>query len=249
MTPNAASKIYGSSDPALTGTTTGFLPADGVTATYTRTAGETVTGGPYTISATLDPSGVLSNYTITYNTAAFTINPAPASVTPNAAGKVYGQSDPAFTGSLVGFLPADNVTATYSRTTGEGVGSYTISATLNTSGLQHRGLDRLGKRPLSLGGVLDNYSITYNTATFTITAAVLTVTANDATIPDGSPLPTFTASYSGFQCRRRSGSVEWKPESDDDGPAKPARRQLPDQCGARHALGGQLYLHLRAAGP
>jgi len=30
--PNAASKIYGSSDPALTGTLSGFLAADGVTA-------------------------------------------------------------------------------------------------------------------------------------------------------------------------------------------------------------------------
>jgi hypothetical protein len=47
------------------------LAADGVTAVYTRTAGETV--GTYTISATLSPAGVLGNYNITYNTAAFTI--------------------------------------------------------------------------------------------------------------------------------------------------------------------------------
>ena len=45
-----------------------------MTATYSRTAGETVAGGPYTISATLSPAGVLSNYNITYNTASFTIN-------------------------------------------------------------------------------------------------------------------------------------------------------------------------------
>ena len=69
MTPNAASKMYGDADPALTGTLTGFLAADGVTATYSRTAGETVAGGPYTISATLSPAGVLGNYDITYNTA------------------------------------------------------------------------------------------------------------------------------------------------------------------------------------
>ena len=69
MTPNAASKTYGDADPAFTGTLTGFLAADGVTATYSRTAGETVAGGPYTISATLSPAAVLGNYTITYNTA------------------------------------------------------------------------------------------------------------------------------------------------------------------------------------
>ena len=42
MTPNAASKTYGDADPAFSGTLTGFLAADGVTATYSRTAGETV---------------------------------------------------------------------------------------------------------------------------------------------------------------------------------------------------------------
>ena len=73
MTPNAATKTYGDADPAFTGTLTGFLAADGVTATYSRTAGETVAGSPYTISATLSPAGVLSNYNITYNTANFTI--------------------------------------------------------------------------------------------------------------------------------------------------------------------------------
>ena len=55
---------------------------------------------------------MLGNYTITYNTANFTINPALASVTPNAASKTYGSADPAFTGTLSGFLAADGVTAT-----------------------------------------------------------------------------------------------------------------------------------------
>ena len=163
VTPNAATKTYGAADPAFTGTLSGFLAADGVTATYSRTAGETVLGSPYTISATLSPVGVLSNYSITYNTANFTITPKSASVTPNAASKFYGSVDPALTGTLSGFLAADGVTATYSRTAGETVlGSpYTISATLS---------------PV---GVLSNYSITYNTATFTINKAHLTVTADN----------------------------------------------------------------------
>src|SRR5204863_8184633 len=54
VTPNAASKIYGDADPAFTGTLTGFVAADGVTAMYSRTTGETVAGSPYTISATLN---------------------------------------------------------------------------------------------------------------------------------------------------------------------------------------------------
>src|SRR4029077_19947853 len=104
----------------------------------------TVAGGPYTISAVLSPAAVLTNYSITYNTASFTIDAKAASVTPNAASKTYGGADPAFTGTLSGFLAADGVTATYSRTAGETVagGPYTISATLSPA------------------AVLSNYSIT-----------------------------------------------------------------------------------------
>src|SRR5204862_539161 len=121
VTPAAASKTYGADDPALTGTLSGFLAADVVTAAYSRTAGGTVAGSPYTISATLSPDGVLGNYTITYNTANFTITKATASVTPKTASKTYGAADPALTGTLSGFLAADVVTATYSRTAGETV--------------------------------------------------------------------------------------------------------------------------------
>src|SRR5205814_3158291 len=128
VTPNAASKTYGNAEPALTGTLSGFLAADNVTATYSRTAGETVAGSPYVISATLSPAGVLGNYAITYNTAAFTITPRPASVTPDPATKVYGDADPVFAGVLSGFVAADGVTATYTRTAGETVAGslYTI---------------------------------------------------------------------------------------------------------------------------
>jgi hypothetical protein len=182
VTPDAASKIYGDADPALTGALSGFLAADGVTATYSRTTGETVLGSPYTISATLSPAGVLGNYSITYNTANFTITPKAASVTPDPATKVYGDADPSFTGTLSGFLAADGVTATYGRTPGETVlGSpYTISATLSPA------------------GVLSNYNITYNTAAFTITAKPASVTPNPATKVYGSADPAFTGTLSGF---------------------------------------------------
>jgi hypothetical protein len=182
VTPDAASKVYGDADAALTGLLSGFVAADGVTATYARTSGETVAGSPYTISATLSPAGVLGNYTITYNTGAFTITPKPASVTPDPASKVYGDADPAFTGTLSGFLAADAVMATYSRTGGETVlGSpYTISATLSPA------------------SVLSNYSITYNTATFTITTKPASVTPNLATKVYGSADPAFTGTLSGF---------------------------------------------------
>ena len=178
VTPAAATKIYGADDPALTGTLDGFLAADNVTATYSRTAGETV--GAYTISATLAPVGVLGNYDITANTASFDITRKAASVTPAAASKIYGADDPALTGTLDGFLAADNVTATYSRTAGETVGAYTISATL---------------APV---GVLGNYDITANTASFDITRKAASVTPAAATKIYGSDDPALTGTLDGF---------------------------------------------------
>jgi hypothetical protein len=84
VAPNSATKAHGTADPALTGTLSGFLAIDNVTATYGRTPGESVAGSPYTISATLSPSATLANYDITYNTATFTITappPPPPAVT------------------------------------------------------------------------------------------------------------------------------------------------------------------------
>src|SRR5207247_2159870 len=127
VTPDAKTKVYGSADPTLSGALSGFLAADGVTASYNRTAGETV--GSYPISATLAPAGVLGNYDITYNTASFDITKKAASVTPDAKTRVYGSADPTLSGALSGFLVADGVTASYSRAAGETVGSYPISAT------------------------------------------------------------------------------------------------------------------------
>ena len=138
-------------DPAFTGTLTGFLAGRRRDGDLQPHGGRDGRGRPYAISAVLGPVGVLSNYDITYNTASFTITKKTASVTPNAASKTYGDADPALTGTLTGFLAADSVTATYSRTAGETVRRpYTISATLS---------------PV---GVLSNYDITYNTASFTI---------------------------------------------------------------------------------
>src|SRR5262249_40255646 len=83
------------------------------------------TGGTFTAS----------NYTTTYHKGTLTITKAMASVTPDAKMKTYGDLDPTLTGTLVGFVASDNVTASYSRTAGENAGSYTISATLSPLGV------------------------------------------------------------------------------------------------------------------
>jgi MBG domain (YGX type)/Bacterial Ig-like domain (group 3) len=166
--PNAAGKIYGSGDPVLTGTLSGFLSSDNVTGIFTRAAGEAV--GSYTINAAAGPANVLSNYDVTYNTASFLIAPLAVSVTPNPASKTFGDSDPnpLTTGTLNGFLARDNVTASYSRAAGESPGQYTISATLTPA------------------AVLSNYTITYDTANFTIRKYMVSVCDGNGRCSGGS---------------------------------------------------------------
>src|SRR5207247_3864922 len=169
---------YGDADPNPLTTGSGdFLAADNVTATYARDPGETVLGGPYHITATLSPSGVLSNYSITNAGASFTINTRPATWTTNPNSKTYGDADPnpLTTGSGSGFLAADNVTATYSRDPGETVsgGPYHITATLSPS------------------GVLGNYNITNAGANFTINPKGLDITASNQSKNYGATF-TFT---------------------------------------------------------
>src|SRR5438552_15056094 len=63
-TTNDNNKTYGDPDPVglTTGSGSGFLLADGVTATYSRVAGANASPPTYHITATLSPAGVLNNY-------------------------------------------------------------------------------------------------------------------------------------------------------------------------------------------
>ena len=76
MTAVDKTKVYGSADPALTTTDSGFLAADlgagKITFSASRAAGESVAGGPYTITpaASDGATSLLGNYDVTYNTGA-----------------------------------------------------------------------------------------------------------------------------------------------------------------------------------
>src|SRR5205814_838621 len=124
-TTNPASKTYGDLDPSplTTGNGSNFVPADGVTASYSRVTGENASPPTYHITATLSATvvGALDNYIITNAGAEFTINKRLASWTTDPNSKTYGDLDPSplTTGSGSNFVPADGVTASYSRVAGE----------------------------------------------------------------------------------------------------------------------------------
>ena len=220
-TANTASRAYGSANPAFSGSVTGFVNGDtqASATTGTLTFTSPATTGSSVGSYAIDGSGLTANngnYTFVQaagNATALTITAAPASVTPNAATKVYGTADPTFTGTLSGFLSGDGVTATYSRApAGQSVASYTISATLNATGL------------------LSNYNITYNTAQFTITPASLSITASNGSMTYGGTVPTITASYTGFVNGDTSASLTTQPTCSTTATSSSAVGSYPSSC-------------------
>jgi hypothetical protein len=140
-----------------------------------------LSAGTHTITASYAAKG---NYLgSTSSTVLEVVTPAPLKVTANSTSRLYGQSNPAFTGTISGIQNGDNITAAYSTsaTPVSPVGTYSIVPTL---------ADPTNK--------LGNYTVTINNGTLTINPAVLTITANNSTKVLNAPNPTFTVSYRGF---------------------------------------------------
>jgi hypothetical protein len=174
-------KIYGSPDPVLSTTNSGFLAADlgatKITVSAARAAGENV--GTYTITPTADDhhTGLLGNYTVVSNTAAFVVTPKPASIAAVAAGKIVGGADPVLSTTNSGFLATDlgatKITVSATRDAGESVGTYTITPMANDHST----------------GLLANYSVATYTASFTITYGVCVLYDQTKAVQSGSTIP------------------------------------------------------------
>src|SRR5207253_2646556 len=152
VTPANATREYGDANPSFAGTITGIKNSDNITATYASaaTAGSSVAGSPYDITATLvDPDHRLANYSVTDNVGHLTITAAALSVTAANASRVYGSPNPVFTGNIVGIKNSDNITATYSSAAASSstvaASPYDITATL-----------------VDPGNKLANYNVTNN---------------------------------------------------------------------------------------
>ncbi len=185
VTATNTSRLYGDPNPAFVGTISGLKNGDPITATFTSvaTAGSTV--GPYAIVPALqDPSAKLSNYVPSFINGVLTVNPAPLSAVAAAASRIYGDPNPAFTGSVTGLKNGDVITATFASAVSatSPVGTYPIVATLSDPGLK-----------------LANYTVNPNNGTLTVTQAGLTVTAGNASRLYGDPNPPFTGTITGLK--------------------------------------------------
>jgi hypothetical protein len=128
VTANPETKVYGSADPTLTYTASGFRFTDTAATVLkgklTRAAGETVAGGPYAISqGTLAAN---SNYKIAFTGSTLSITPATLTVTAQNASRIYGVANPTFTYAINGFVNGDSSSVV------SGTPTLTTSATANS---------------------------------------------------------------------------------------------------------------------
>jgi hypothetical protein len=144
VTANSQTKVYGDPLPALTGTLTGVVNNDGITASFTTPATQTsdVVSGGYPITPGLnDPNNRLSNYTVTSNNGILTITPANQTIiwsspAPIVVGIPLSSTQLDATVSVVGPAPAGSLTYTPPAGTVLGPGSgeilsVTAAATLD----------------------------------------------------------------------------------------------------------------------
>src|SRR5205823_13908003 len=124
---------YGDANPSFTGTLSGVKNGDNITAGYGSSAIPASAIGPYAHLPSLhDPDSKLGNYEVSSTNGTLTVKKATLSVKADDASRLYGTTNPSFTGTLSGVRNSDNITASYgsSATPASAVGTYAIVPTL-----------------------------------------------------------------------------------------------------------------------
>ncbi len=172
-------RMYGSTNPVLTGSVSGIQNGDGISAIYSVAADTNSPVGNYTITPVLS-GAFLTNYLVVITNGILTVTPAGLQVTADNKSRIYGTTNPVFSGTIEGILNDDLITATYSSPADSSspVGSYPIV-------------------PAPAGAALGNYAVTTNNGTLTVTGATLLAKADDQ-IRGYGQTNSLTVSYIGF---------------------------------------------------
>ena len=181
-TANPLSRAYGDANPALTGTVTGFVGGDtqanstAGTPTFSTAATSTTGVNSYAVNG----SGLTAtNYVFSQaagNATALTITARPITVAADAATRVYGDANPAFTYQVGG----------------RGlVGTDTLSGGLTTAA---SAISNVGSFAITQGSLTGgaNYAISYTGANLSVAARPITITADAKTRVYGDANPAFT---------------------------------------------------------
>lgn len=167
ITAGSPSITYGDALPSVDASVTGGSLAgddtlESATVVFDPATPSQVGTYPTVASDAVIGSGLASNYEISYVPGTLTITPFEVTVTAEANGKEYGDTDPVLTWTASpDLLGEDTFTGSLSRDAGETVGTYPITQGTLTAG--------------------DNYDVTFESADFEITVRSLEVTASPGT--------------------------------------------------------------------
>jgi hypothetical protein len=184
------SRLFGTTNPLLTVTYSGFLNGDGTnvisgqpdlstTASIASPVGAyPIVVGPGSLSAT--------NYSFSLTNGTLTVGKALLTITANDQVRLYGQTNPALTVQYSGFVDGDN----------QGVlsGSPALSTLADTN-------SPVGTYAIvAANGSLTatNYALSFVNGTLTIDPEPLSITAKDATRQYGATNPVFAVTMEGF---------------------------------------------------
>jgi len=189
VTADNKTKTYGDDNPSFTASYDGFVNGDDQTdlsgtLAFSTDATAASGAGVYDIS----PSGLTSdNYDITFVDGELNVTRAELEVTADNKTRVYGLTNPTLTASYSGFINGDDESVlsgspslSTTATAASDVGDFTIT---------------IGEGDLDA----DNYSFSFVNGALTVTAATLTVTADDKEKTCGQSNPTLTGMIDGIR--------------------------------------------------
>ncbi len=179
ISADSKTRAYGAVDPPFTGTMTGALPTDAVQETFSADA--TQSSAPGTYSVTPSATGqAIGNYVVSAAKGVLTITAAPLSASVVDVTRVYGASNPSFTGNVTGASNGDSFTETFTTdaTPQSSAGTYTVT-------------------PVIQGTNLGSYTPVYHPGHLTVLPAPLAATAASAARPYGAPNPALAGTLSG----------------------------------------------------
>jgi MBG domain (YGX type) len=158
VTANSVSKVYGSVNPGLGVTYSGFVNGDNSSALSPAPSASTsaTTGSPAGSYSVIPAGGAAVNYNLIYVDGTLTIGKAPLTITANNQTRQFNSLNPVLTVAYSGFVNGDNAA------------SLTSGPATSTTAVQS---SPVGNYAISVSGAASpNYNITFVPGTLTITA-------------------------------------------------------------------------------
>lgn len=191
FTASNLQRVYGVGNPALTFAASGLVGADTAAQAFTgapvlsTTATAASNAGDHAIA--VGAGTVVASdydYQIAFAPGLLTVNPAPLTITAENKAKTQGDANPALTATFSGLVNGDAASA---------VVGLVLATTAEIA-------SPAGNFPITASGATSpNYAISFVNGVLTVNSLpALIITANSFDIRYGAPLPTFTASITGF---------------------------------------------------